>query len=70
MKLHTHSCHDVPCLLPLTVADLDLFFMLGLTMFNVCHLTPFFEHQCSYASVLVLATTIIRHVTYMYFHTV
>ena len=50
MKLHTYSCHDVPYPLPSTVADLDLFFMLGLTMFNVCHLTPFFEHQCSYAS--------------------
>ena len=44
MKLHTHFCHDVPCPLPSTVADLshlDLFFMLGLTVFNVCHLTLF-----------------------------
>ena len=50
MKLHTYSCHYVPCPLPSTVADLDLLLMLGLTMFNVCHLTPFFKHQCSYAS--------------------
>ena len=41
-KLHTHFCHDVPCPLPSTVADLDYLFMLSLTVFSLCCLTQFF----------------------------
>ena len=29
MRLHTHICHDAPCLLPLTIPGTDLLFRLS-----------------------------------------